>query len=346
MPLTNVQVSELFALKAMEAEGHSRKAYERASREAMAWREEASDLAAQDRDLTELAGIGPKLSAVLRDWFDSPPEVPEPPPERTGFMSMAEALRTVRANPQWRGVLRADLQMHTTYSDGVLGVVEMAEAAHDYGGYTHLAITDHSAGQRIPSGMDVEAIAAQRVEIDEANQAAGGRYRILQGIEMNLTPTGEGDTPSEVLARLDIVLGSFHSKLREKEDQTARYLAAVLNPDIQVLAHPQGRMYGRRRGLNADWEKVLGAVALLDKAVEFDCNPNRQDLRPEILRIAADAGVRVSLGTDAHSPYELTFITYGIAALCVAGIGPERVINTMPVEELLAWVASVREGAG
>ena len=346
MPLTNVEISELFARAADRTEGiHSRKAYQRASREAMAWPEEAVDVAAAGRPLTELTGIGPKLSQILTEWFDSPPDVPEPPPERRGFMSMAHALRVLRDHPEWDGVLRADLQMHTTYSDGTLSVREMADAAHAYGGYTHVAITDHSGGQRIPSGMGPDQIRLQAEEVRRANDVLGGTIRILHGIEMNLTPSGEGDTPSEVLAGLDIVLGSFHSKLRETEDQTSRYLGALLNPDIQILAHPQGRMFGRRAGLNADWEKVLDAAAVTGKAVEFDCNPNRQDLRLELLEVAREAGVWISIGTDAHAPYELTFIPYGMASLALAGIPPTRVLNTLGVDELLEWVRTVRETA-
>jgi putative hydrolase len=147
----------------------------------------------------------------------------------------------------------------------------------------------------------------------------------------------------EALAKLDIVLGCFHSALRKKEDQTERYLAAVRNPAIQILGHPRGRIYNFRLGLAADWRRVFDTAAELDKAVEIDCYPDRQDISPDLLKLATKSGCRISLGTDSHGPSQLRFIEFGLASALAAGIKADRILNFMTAEELLRWVARVRE---
>jgi len=144
------------------------------------------------------------------------------------------------------------------------------------------------------------------------------------------------------LAKLDIVLGSFHSALRVNHDQTARYVAALRNPDIQILGHPRGRIYNYRLGLKADWPRVFAEAAKLDKALEIDCYPDRQDLNLALLKIAKRAGCRISLGTDAHHPWQLEFIELGLAAALIAKIPADRVINFMPILQLREWVTKVR----
>jgi DNA polymerase (family 10) len=145
-----------------------------------------------------------------------------------------------------------------------------------------------------------------------------------------------------VLASLDLVLGAFHSKLRVTDDQTARYLAALRNPDIQVLAHPRGRRYNVRLGLRADWPRVMRAAAVSGKALEIDAHPDRQDLDVELLAVVKEARAFVSIGTDAHSVGELASIELGLAAALRAGIPRSRILNFMAPEELVAWVFDVR----
>jgi histidinol phosphatase-like PHP family hydrolase len=222
----------------------------------------------------------------------------------------------------------------------------MADAAAARG-YEYVAVTDHSKGLPIARGMDEERLALLGQEIAEVNREledAGSRLHLLRSIEMNLSPEGEGDMEPEALRRLDLVLGAFHSKLRETEDQTERYLAGIRNPHVHVLAHPRGRMYGRRLGLAADWPRVFEEVAALDKAVEVDANPNRQDLDVVLLRLAREAGCRISIGTDAHSIGELGFMEFGLAAVIRAGIPRERILNFQPVEDVLEWSRAVRAG--
>src|SRR3954449_10472935 len=132
------------------------------------------------------------------------------------------------------------------------------------------------------------------------------------------------------------------SASRKKEDQTERYLAALRNPDIQILGHPRGRIYNFRMGLKADWPRVFALAAKLDKAVEIDSYPDRQDLNVALLKIARKEGVRISLGTDAHHADQLEFIELGLAAALKARIPADRIINFMGLTSLHAWVAKLR----
>jgi histidinol phosphatase-like PHP family hydrolase len=186
-----------------------------------------------------------------------------------------------------------------------------------HAGYEYIAITDHSKGLKIAGGINEEQLERQAAEItgmNEALDAAGRSVRVLRAIELNLNPTGEGDMDRKSLARLDLVLGCFHSSLREKDDQTELYLAALRNPDIQILGHPRGRICNFRLGLNADWLRVFALAAELDKAVEIDSYPDRQDLSLDLIRMAQKAACRISIGTDLHGPSQLRFIEFGLAA--------------------------------
>jgi hypothetical protein len=145
-----------------------------------------------------------------------------------------------------------------------------------------------------------------------------------------------------VLAGLDLVLGAFHSKLRLKDDQTERYIRGLDNPDIQVLAHPRGRIYNFRAGLSCDWERVARRAAATGTALEIDAYPDRQDLDVERLRIVAAEGAWVSIGTDAHTPGELVFLEIGIAAAILAGVSRDRILNLLSARELSDRVGLVR----
>jgi DNA polymerase (family 10) len=171
----------------------------------------------------------------------------------------------------------------------------------------------------------------------------GGKLTVLRSIEMNLNPRGEGDMDPKSLSALDLVLGSFHSSLRRTDDQTERYLAALRNPHIQILAHPRGRIYNFRLGLKADWPRVFAEATRLDKAVEIDCYPDRQDLNLALLKLVRLSGTRVSLGTDAHHPWQFEFIKLGLAAALRAKISAERIVNFMSVQQIKRWIARLRE---
>lgn len=325
MSLTNAQLSELLALASEHEVENKARALRRAARAAMNWPEEVAAMAAAGRALTELPSVGPYVERVILGWLENPPDVPDPPPLRRGFITLAHARAVIAADPG-RAAL-ADLQMHTTDSDGAEPLEAMAGACERY---DFIAITDHTKGLKIANGMDEAGFARQSVLIDRVNER-GQRPRVLKSMEMNLSPTGEGDMEPDTLDRMDLVLGAFHSKLRLKEDQTDRYAAALRNPTIDVLAHPRCRMFNFRAGLSADWDKVFEVAAEEGVALEIDCHPNRQDLDVELLKVAREYDVIFSIGTDAHSTEELTFIDIGVAATILAGIPPERVLSLSPL---------------
>jgi histidinol phosphatase-like PHP family hydrolase len=342
-PLSNADLAELLARKAETSSGILVRAFRRAARSAFLWPELASDLFDAGRPLTELHGVGPFIAKQLQTWIEKPPrEEMRPPAIRRDFLTRADARLILAAHPEWQKRLRGDLQMHTVWSDGSANVAAMAEAARERG-YEYIAITDHSKGLKIAGGIDEKALTKQAREIAAVNKASrGSGVTVLRSIEMNLNPRGEGDMDPESLARLDIVLGAFHSALRTKDDQTSRYLAALRNPDIQILGHPRGRIYNFRMGLKADWPRVFAQAARLNKAVEIDSYPDRQDLNVTLLKIARKEGVRISLGTDSHHAHQLEFIELGLAAALKARIPADRIINFLDLASLRAWVAKLR----
>jgi len=344
--LSNTDVAELLAQQAERETGVLSRAYRRAARSAFLWPEEISDLTAQGRPLTELRGIGPFIEKQIRKWNDKGGgRVKTIPAVRRDFLSMAAARRLLAGRPSWPENLRGDLQMHSRWSDGSATIAEMAEAAKERA-YEYIAITDHSKALKIAGGIDEEALKRQETEIAKVNAAlskSGGKLTVLRSIEMNLNPRGQGDMSADCLLRLDVVLGSFHSALRTKDDQTERYLAALRNPHIHILGHPRGRIYNFSIGLKADWPRVFAEAARLDKALEIDCYPDRQDLNIALLKLARTHGTRISLGTDAHHPWQLEFIDLGLAAALRAKIPADRVINFMPILELKAWAQQVRD---
>jgi putative hydrolase len=343
--LSNGQIAELLAREAQDRAGILQKALRRAACLAFLWPEEAAVLLAQGRPLTELPGIGPHLQRIITPWIQKRPDVPVPDPTRAGFLTLTEARALLQKNKSWAQRLRGDLQMHTHWSDGSGSIHQMATEGLDRG-YEYIAITDHGQGLKIAGGMTEAELARQISEIDAENAAfsrGGVKLRVLRSIEVNLDPAGQADMSPASLAGLDLVLGSFHSALRRKDDQTSRYIAALDNPSVQILGHPRGRIYNYRFGLMADWPKVFSHAAELDKAVEIDAYPDRQDLSLDLLEHARAAGVRISIGTDAHSPTQLGFIELGLAAALKARIPPERIVNFMSREELLAWSDALRE---
>jgi histidinol phosphatase-like PHP family hydrolase len=340
--LSNSQIAELLALEAEKVQGQLRMAFRRAARLSSIWPVEIVDLLAQSKPLTVLPGIGPFLEKRIHGWVEAGRPAPEPPQIRRGFLTVPEAREILGRHPAWRTAYQGDLQMHTTWSDGSGTVHEMADAALELG-YAYIGVTDHSKGLKIAGGINEGHLDRQRIEIEAVNYDLRTRgFRVLHGIELNLNPQGEGDMNPSALSKLDFVVGSFHSALRRMGDQTERYLGALENPDIQILGHPRGRIYNHREGLQADWARVFARAAELDKAVEIDAYPDRQDLSIDLLKIAKREDVRIAIDTDAHAPAQLSFIELGLAAALKAAIPRDRIVNFMRVPALLNWVEQVR----
>ena len=344
--LSNTDVAELLARQAERESGILSRAFRRAARSAFLWPEEISQVAARNRSLTELRAVGPFIEKRIRHWLDKFPRMPKrTPPIRRDFISMAEAKRALARKTGWAKNLRDDLQMHTCWSDGSGSIAEMAEAATKRS-YEYIGITDHSQGLKIAGGIDERELKKQRKEIVKLNllnRKSGQDLVVLRSVEMNLSRRGEGDMSPESLSALDLVLGSFHSSLRRTEDQTDRYLAALHNPNIQILGHPRGRIYNYRLGLKADWPRVFAEAARLDKALEVDCYPDRQDLNVDLLEVAREYGTRISLGTDAHHPWQLEFIELGLAAVLRSKLPTQQIVNFMPIPALKNWIQCIRD---
>jgi DNA polymerase (family 10) len=284
-----------------------------------------------------LSGIGPYFNRLILQWLNDGPTPASSDEIRQDFLTLATARSIREKQKNLFEAVQGDLQMHTTWSDGSASIQEMAEAAIGRG-YAYIAITDHGKALKIAGGIDEEQLVRQGEEVAEVNRSTRKRgLRVLRSIELNLTPDGRGDMEEEGLKRLDLVLGCFHSALRRKEDQTERYLAALRNPSVDILGHPRGRIYNFRLGLQADWPRVFALAASLDKAVEVDCYPDRQDLNVDLLHLANREGCWISIGTDSHGPSQLAFMDLGIAAIALAGVNPERVLNFLSFDQLQNW---------
>lgn len=297
--------------------------------------------------LTQLSAVGPWVARYILDLLDDPPELQDPDELRAGFLSMAEANSIIAEHPEYREGLRGDLQMHSVYSDGVEDIATMARAALERG-YGYIAITDHSKGLKIAGGMDESKLAQQVEEIEDLNRRLEdleAEMLVLRSIELNFSTEGEVDMDPDALDTLDLCVGSFHSRLRINTDQTQRVLAAMRHPQVQIIGHPQGRMFGIRRGVRGDWERIIETGARFGKAFEINAQPDRQDLSVDMLMVAKEHDVMFSIGTDAHSIRELDNVVLSLAAAAAAGIPKERIVNYLEVTDLLDWIASSREKA-
>jgi DNA polymerase (family 10) len=240
------------------------------------------------------------------------------------------------------GDIRADLHVHTKWSDGQLGVLEMARAAMRRG-LTLIAITDHSGGLGVAGGLSPERLKEQAAEIRRAREKLGGAITILQGSEVEIKADGSLDYPDEVLAGLDVVIASLHTGLRQpREKVTARALKAIRNPHVDILGHPTGRLYPDREGADLDMDAVLAAAADTRTALEINSHPSRLDLNDQLARRARDMGIVLAINTDAHAEENFDVLFYGIATARRAWLKKEDVLNTWPVEKIIGWLKERR----
>ena len=232
--------------------------------------------------------------------------------------------------------LQGDLQMHSTWSDGVNTIAEMAEGARARG-LRYILITDHSHGMAVAGGLQVEELRKQRAEIQAANAALSG-FTVLAGTEVEIRADGSLDFPDEVLSELDLVVASLHTGLRTGQEKTTqRMLAAIHNPHVDLIAHPTGRLIGKREGADLDMEAILQAAAQTGTVIEVNAYPDRLDLCDVHVRRAVELGVKLAINTDAHNVGELDHVFFGVATARRGGATAADVINTWDVEQLLAW---------
>ncbi len=263
-----------------------------------------------------------------------------PPPLRENRGEIEAALKGRLPRLVQLSEVRGDLQVHSTWSDGKNTVEELYQAARALG-YEYLAVTDHSPAVRVAGGVGPEE-ALERIRAIRAwNEQTGGKPYLLVGAEVDIHPDGSLDYPDWVLKELDLVLVSIHSQFRlDKEAQTRRILRALQNPYVHILAHPTARLLGRRAPVAADWEEVFTAAKDLGVYVEIDGYYDRMDLPDDLARMALEMGLSFSLSTDAHQVDHLRFMELAVGNAQRAWIPPERVLNTLPLEDLLSALKS------
>ncbi|MGW4160977.1 PHP domain-containing protein [Streptomyces sp. NPDC004788] len=250
----------------------------------------------------------------------------------------AEAGPDARAGWDLAAASTGDCHLHSDWSDGGSPLEDMADAARALG-HQWAVLTDHSPRLTIAHGLSPDRLESQLQAVAAVNSTMGSDFRLLTGIECDILEDGSLDQDEDLLGRLDIVVASVHSKLRsEPEPMTARLLAAVRNPHVDVLGHCTGRIItGRGRPQSRfDAEAVFAACAAAGTAVEINCRPERRDPPDELLMQAAAAGCRFAVDTDAHAPEQLHWQSSGYARAARIGLGADRLITTWPLGRLLA----------
>ena len=298
--------------------------------------EELEQLAATGR-LATLPGVGESSARVIKECLAGgmPSYLQEledrPAPDEWVPSPAAEAL--LRA-------LRGDFHSHSDWSDGGSPVAEMARAAAELG-HAYLALTDHSARLTVAHGLDAERLGRQLELVADLNEELAP-FRVLTGMEVDILEDGSLDLDDGHLERLDVVVASAHSKLRmEKGPMTERLLAALESPHTDVLGHCTGRIItGRGRPPSTfDADAVFGACARTGTAVEINSRPDRRDPPPELLRRAIELGCLVTIDSDAHAPGQLEWQIFGCEQAAESDVPMERIVNSWPLEEVLAWTA-------
>ncbi|WP_448006021.1 PHP domain-containing protein [Agromyces bauzanensis] len=328
-----------FLLERDRASSFKSKAFRRAADVIGAY--SAEELAARVRDgrLKRTKGIGDTTYTVIAEAVGG--EVPAYLAElraRTG-PAIAPAKDGLRAR------LHGDLHAHSDWSDGTTTIATMARAAALVG-LEYLVLSDHSPSLRVANGLTAERLLEQLDVLDELNASgAAGDIRVLSGIEVDILLDGALDQTPEMLARVDVIVASVHSKLRmESREMTARMLRAIAHPQTNVLGHCTGRLVEGSRGTRPqstfDARAVFAACAEHDVAVEINSRPERQDPPDELIQLALEAGCRFTIDSDAHAPGHFSFLDLGAARAEANGVPADRIVTTWPAERLLEWAQS------
>jgi putative hydrolase len=288
---------------------------------------------AEQGSLTRLKGVGEVTARCVVESLAGEVPVYLRRLEATAGQSVDEAGNDLRA------LLRGDCHTHSDWSDGGSPIREMAEAARELG-HEWMVLTDHSPRLTVANGLSPQRLREQLVEVALLNEELAP-FRVLTGIECDILEDGELDQEPELLAQLDLVVASVHSVLRmPRAEMTRRMVAAVRNPDTDVLGHCTGRMVmGARKRPESEFDPdaVFGACAEEGVAVEVNSRPERLDPPRRLLRQALDAGCLISIDSDAHAPGQLDWLPYGCQRAADCGVEPDRVVNTRSAADLLAW---------
>ena len=241
--------------------------------------------------------------------------------------------------------LEGDLQVQTDWTDGSASIEEMARTAAKMG-LSYVAITDHTKRLAMTHGLDEKRILKQMAEIDRVNKklrASGVKCRVLKGTECDILKDGSLDLPDAVLSKLEVVGASVHSHFNLPiREQTERIVRAIENPHVDILFHPTGRLIGRRPAYEVDMEAVIRAAKATGTVLEIDAFPDRLDLRDEHIRKAVQAGVKLSIDSDAHAPAHFPYLEYGIAQARRGWATRNDIINAWDLEKMRSMLKSKR----
>ena len=289
---------------------------------------------AANDSLADLDGIGASTAQVIAEAIAG---------VTPAYLADIEARSRVEVSEQarpYRDALRGDCHLHSTWSDGGAPIERMAATAMAIG-HEYMVQTDHSARLTIAHGLDEQRLSEQLDQIAALNTAiadAGHDFRILSGMEVDILVDGSLDLSNEMLERLDVVVASVHSKLRmEKQQMTERMLQAIASPHVDILGHCTGRMIGKRPPSDFDADYVFAACAQFNTAVEINCRPERLDPPRELLRMAVEYGCWFTIDTDAHATGQLEWQGLGCDRAADCDVPIDRILNTKPVDEMLAW---------
>lgn len=234
--------------------------------------------------------------------------------------------------------LLGDLQTQTSWTDGGNSIEEMAFAAIK-AGLKYFVVTDHTKRLAMTGGLDEKKLSRQMTEIDKLNKKFAGKIKILKGSECDILKDGSLDIADEVLEKLDVVGISVHSYFNlSREEQTARILKAMANKNADILFHPTGRVLGRREPYDVDMDAIVSQAKKTGTILEIDAYPDRLDLKDEYVRKCVEAGVKMSIDSDAHSGSHFEFLEYGIANARRGWAKKSDIINAWPVEKMLGFL--------
>ncbi|WJV50895.1 PHP domain-containing protein [Streptomyces flavofungini] len=283
--------------------------------------------------LEALKGVGPKTGQVVREALAG-----DVPAYLADLEEASQKPLVADGGTRLRSLLRGDCHLHSDWSDGGSGIEEMGRTAAALG-HEWAVLTDHSPRLTIARGLSPDRLRRQLDVVAELN-ATWAPFRLLTGIECDILPDGGLDQEPELLARLDVVVVSVHSKLRmDAAAMTRRMLTAVRNPHADILGHCTGRLLGGRGRPEStfDADAVFAACAESRTAVEINSRPERKDPPRRLLRRAVAAGTLFAVDTDAHAPGQLDWQIIGCARAEECEVPAERVVTTWGVDDLLAW---------
>ena len=328
-----------FLLERGRQETYKVKAFRAAAATILPMSEEAVRDAVEAGTLTDLPGIGASSAKVIAS------AVRGQRPERLAQLEAEFGGVLTQGGEGLRSQLRGDLHSHSDWSDGGSPIEEMAFSAIEIG-HEYQVLTDHSPRLTIARGLSVERLRKQLDVVDAVNdhlsRIGEQQFTLLKGIEVDILDDGGLDQTDEMLAKLQVRVASVHSKLKmDSAEMTKRMVAAVRNPFTNVLGHCTGRLVTGGRGTRPqsqfDARAVFTACADHDVAVEINSRPERRDPPTQLLELARDAGCLFSIDSDAHAPGQLDFLDYGAQRAEAAGIDPDRIVNTWPMDRLLDW---------